>query len=200
MDHLDRNLGFLLHDVARLMRKRFEQNARDLGLTRSQCSGAGAPGAAMRASSRARLAEILEIEPITLTRLRRPPGGGGPGRAAVPIPTDRRIRLLRLTARRSSADRPTSSPIGAVTRGEALEGVSEEDRERLFGILCSMKANLLIKATRRRRWREECKQWLTASSSGSGWPTRSWPDDPKLGRQSWAPCAAKDCGAENCAR
>ena len=30
MDNLDRNLGFLLHDVARLMRKRFEQNARDI--------------------------------------------------------------------------------------------------------------------------------------------------------------------------
>ena len=37
MEHPDHNIGFLLHDVARLMRKRFEQNARELGLTRSQC-------------------------------------------------------------------------------------------------------------------------------------------------------------------
>ena len=29
-------LGFLLHDVARLLRKRFEQRAKGLGLTRSQ--------------------------------------------------------------------------------------------------------------------------------------------------------------------
>jgi MarR family transcriptional regulator for hemolysin len=29
-------LGFLLHDVARLLRRRFEQNARGSGLTRSQ--------------------------------------------------------------------------------------------------------------------------------------------------------------------
>jgi len=29
-------LGFLLHEVARLLRKRFEQVARDFGLTRSQ--------------------------------------------------------------------------------------------------------------------------------------------------------------------
>jgi hypothetical protein len=28
-------LGFLLHDVARLLRRRFEQNARGSGLTRS---------------------------------------------------------------------------------------------------------------------------------------------------------------------
>jgi len=29
-------LGFLLHEVARLLRKRFERNARGSGLTRSQ--------------------------------------------------------------------------------------------------------------------------------------------------------------------
>ena len=29
-------LGFLLHDVARLLRRRFEQNARGSGLTRAQ--------------------------------------------------------------------------------------------------------------------------------------------------------------------
>ena len=36
MELPERNIGFLIHDVARLMRKRFEQNARGLGLTRSQ--------------------------------------------------------------------------------------------------------------------------------------------------------------------
>ena len=29
-------LGFLLHDVARMLRKRFEQHSRGTGLTRSQ--------------------------------------------------------------------------------------------------------------------------------------------------------------------
>ena len=38
MELPEHNLGFLLHDVARLMRKRFEQKARGLGLTRSQYS------------------------------------------------------------------------------------------------------------------------------------------------------------------
>ncbi len=32
----DQTIGILLHDVARLMRKRFEQRARPVGLTRSQ--------------------------------------------------------------------------------------------------------------------------------------------------------------------
>ena len=68
MDHLDRNLGFLLHDVARLMRKRFEQNARELGLTRSQCSVL-AHLARHDGIQQGALAEILEVEPITLTRL-----------------------------------------------------------------------------------------------------------------------------------
>ena len=33
----ERSFGFLLHDIARLMRKRFDQRARALGLTRAQC-------------------------------------------------------------------------------------------------------------------------------------------------------------------
>ena len=36
MEASSSDLGFLLHDVARLMRKRFEQHARGFGLTRSQ--------------------------------------------------------------------------------------------------------------------------------------------------------------------
>ena len=35
-EDLDRNFGFLLHDVARLMRTLFDRRGRDLGLTRSQ--------------------------------------------------------------------------------------------------------------------------------------------------------------------
>ncbi len=140
MDHLDRNLGFLLHDVARLMRKRFEQNARQLGLTRSQCSVL-AHLARHDGIQQGALAEILEVEPITLTRLvDRLELMGLVERQS--HSTDRRIRLLRLT----EAARPKLSDIftvGAATRAEAMEGVDEKDRERLFDILSSMKANLI---------------------------------------------------------
>ena len=143
MDDLDRNLGFLLHDVARLMRKRFEQNARGLGLTRSQCSVL-AHLARHDGIQQGTLAEILEVEPITLTRLvDRLEAMGLVTRQS--HPTDRRIRLLRLT----EAARPKLADIfaiGALTRGEATEGVSEEDRERLFEILSSMKANLIARS------------------------------------------------------
>lgn len=144
MELPERNLGFLLHDVARLMRKRFEQNARGLGLTRSQCQVL-AHLARNEGIQQSGLADILEIEPITLTRLldRLEEAGLVERRAH---PTDRRIRQLHLTGKAHPLLADIFA-IGAATRGEALEGVIEEDRERLFALLSSMKANLLAKAT-----------------------------------------------------
>jgi MarR family transcriptional regulator for hemolysin len=61
-------LGFLLHDVARLLRKRFEQRAKSHGLTRSQWQ-ALAYLSKNEGIHQSGLAEILEIEPITLVRI-----------------------------------------------------------------------------------------------------------------------------------
>jgi len=140
MDDLNRNLGFLLHDVARLMRKRFEQNARDLGLTRSQCQVL-AHLARNEGIHQGALAELLEIEPITLTRIVDRLEQAGLVERLLHH-KDRRVRLLRLT----KAAHPLIDDIfaiGALTRGEALDGVSEGDRDQLFDILSSMKTNLL---------------------------------------------------------
>lgn len=144
MELPERNIGFLLHDVARLMRKRFEQNARDLGLTRSQCQVL-AHLARNEGIQQSGLADILEIEPITLTRLldRLEEMGLVERRAH---PTDRRIRQLHLTGKAPPLLGEIFA-VGAVTRGEALDGVSEEDRDRLFAILSSMKGNLLGRLT-----------------------------------------------------
>src|SRR3954453_3773464 len=135
-----RTLGFLLHDVARLLRKRFEQNARDLGLTRSQWQVL-AHLAEREGIHEGALAEILEVEPITLVRILD------------------RLQSARLIERRPHAKdrrvwqlflKPEAHPvlatmreIGAVTRDEALAGVPEDDRERLIQILSTMKANLI---------------------------------------------------------
>jgi DNA-binding MarR family transcriptional regulator len=144
-DH-ERDLGFLLHDVARLMRKRFEQNARELGLTRSQGQVlvhlADSEGIHQGA-----LAEKLDIEPITLTRiLDRLEEASLIER--LPYRKDRRVRLLRLT--------PAAHPliddivaIGALTRSQAMAGVADEDRDRLLGILSRMKANLGLRGRAR---------------------------------------------------
>jgi MarR family len=61
-------LGFLLHEVARLLRRRFEQNARDFGLTRSQWQVL-AYLANNEGINQSGLADLLEIEPITLGRI-----------------------------------------------------------------------------------------------------------------------------------
>jgi DNA-binding MarR family transcriptional regulator len=144
MELPERNLGFLLHDVARLMRKRFEQNARALGLTRSQCQVL-AHLARNEGIQQSGLADILEVEPITLTRLldRLEEAGLVERRAHA---TDRRIRQLFLTEKAHPLLAEIFA-IGATTRAEALEGVAEAERDQLFGLLSRMKSNLLTKAS-----------------------------------------------------
>jgi DNA-binding MarR family transcriptional regulator len=132
-------LGFLLHEVARLLRRRFEQNARSSGLTRSQWQVLTYL-AQNEGINQARLAELMEIEPITL------------GRIADkletltliernPHPTDRRRRLLHLMPAAGSR-LEQAGEYGDVTRNEALAGVSEADRQHLLKTLEAMKANL----------------------------------------------------------
>jgi DNA-binding MarR family transcriptional regulator len=133
-------LGFLLHDVARLLRKRFEQRAGHLGLTRSQWQ-AIAYLSKNEGINQAGLAEMLEIEPITLVRiLDRLAERGLIERRQ--HPTDRRTWQLFL----KDAARPllvAMQPLGEATRAEALNGVSDGDRDRLFQTLTLMKSNLI---------------------------------------------------------
>jgi len=132
-------LGFLLHDVARLLKKRLEQNSRESGLTRSQWQILACL-AQNEGINQKGLAELLDIEPITLGRIvdklealrlieRNP------------HPTDRRRWLLHLMpAARSRLE--LAGECGDVTRGEALAGVSEEDRQHLLKTLQALKENL----------------------------------------------------------
>lgn len=133
------HVGFLLHDVARLMRKRFEQHARGLGLTRSQWQ-ALAYLARNEGISQTGLADLLDVEPITLSRIvDRLVDTGLVERIA--HATDRRVWRLRLT----EAARPKLEQVrelGEETRSEALAGVSEANRERLIETLSAMRANL----------------------------------------------------------
>jgi MarR family transcriptional regulator, transcriptional regulator for hemolysin len=132
-------LAFLLHDVARLLKKRLEQNSGGSGLTRSQWQIL-AYLAQNEGINQKGLAELLEIEPITLGRIvdkleilglieRRP------------HPTDRRTWLLHFV----EAARPKLELIrelGDATHREALAGISEDDGRCLLKTLEAMKANL----------------------------------------------------------
>src|SRR6516225_9129345 len=65
---LDRSFGFLVHDVARLFGRRFNQRALlFLGLTRAQCKVLGYL-ARNEGINQAGLADLLEIKPMTLGR------------------------------------------------------------------------------------------------------------------------------------
>ena len=133
-------LGFLLHDVARLLRKRFEQRAKDLGLTRSQWQTL-AYLANNEGIHQAGLAEMLEIEPITLVRILDKLSERGLVERRQ-HPSDRRSWLLYMR----EVARPlidTMRSIGDQTRKEALDGTSQEDNERLYELLTLMKSNLL---------------------------------------------------------
>jgi len=133
---------FLLHDAARLMRKRFEQNARELGLTRAQTQ-ALAYLSRNEGVSQCVLAEMLDLEPITLGRtIDRLQALGLVERR--PHETDRRVWLMFLT----DAAWPVVeaiAPISEATRQEALAGVSDEDRAALMRVLETARANLLEK-------------------------------------------------------
>jgi MarR family transcriptional regulator, transcriptional regulator for hemolysin len=135
--------GFLLHEVARLLRKRFEQRARNLGFTRSQWQ-AIAYLSKNEGIHQAGLAELLEIEPITLVRILDKLAERGLIERRQ-HPTDRRTWLLFL----KDAALPflaAMQPIGEATRAEALEGVSESDRDKLLQTLTRMKTNLMTAA------------------------------------------------------
>ncbi|HVJ56125.1 MAG TPA: MarR family transcriptional regulator [Aliidongia sp.] len=135
-------LGFLLHDVARVLRKRFEQLARakHLGLTRSQAAVL-LRLVLQEGINQVTLAQLLELEPITLVRLldRLQTAGLIERRAD---PQDRRARVLYLTPQaRPLLDRIRK--LAEEVREEAMTGLDQEQRAVLLGALATMKTNLL---------------------------------------------------------
>eukprot|EP01037_Dinobryon_pediforme_P012006 gene12006-12096_t len=133
-------LGFVLHDVARLLRKRFEQRARSLGLTRSQWQVL-AHLSLNEGIQQSALAEILEVEPITLGRIldKLETCGLVERRRHA---SDRRVWLLRVTEKAEPLLNQMSD-IGDITRAEALKGVSAAQQEMLLATLATMRANLI---------------------------------------------------------
>ena len=153
----ERMLGFVVHDLARLMRRRYEQYARaeQLGLTRTQCSVL-AHLARQEGVNQATLAQSLDIEPITLVRLLdRLQEAGFIQRK--PDPQDRRAYVLELTPKA----RPMLERIyglAAKVYEEAQAGLSKAETAQLLSLLHRTKANLArrtgedaLPATRKRR-------------------------------------------------
>jgi MarR family transcriptional regulator, transcriptional regulator for hemolysin len=141
---VSRAFGFLVHDVSRLIKRRFERRARQLGLpiTRQQAAVvlniAGNEGV-----SQAEVAAWLDIEPIALVRmLDKLHEEGLVDRRA--HPTDRRVRTLWLT----KAAHPVVARILAINeaiRQEAFAGLPPATRDVLTDVLSHIKRNLALK-------------------------------------------------------
>ena len=140
MQPMSDSLGFLISDVSRLMRRRFDERARALGATRAQWR-------TLTMLSRneglhqGALAELLEVEPITLCRMiDRLEESGMVARRR--DPADRRAWRLFLTDK--------SKPVLAELRATAdamfeqvLGGLDTSARAALDGALNLIRANLL---------------------------------------------------------
>jgi len=139
MDTRLRNFGFLLKDVSRRYVLRFEQRAGEISLTLSQCKVL-ARLETNEGVSQARLAELTEIEPMTMVRiLDRMEADSLLERR--PDPADRRARSLYLTARA----KPLLEQIwhlSELTRAETFAGISRSERELFMSLLERMHANV----------------------------------------------------------
>jgi MarR family transcriptional regulator, transcriptional regulator for hemolysin len=136
---LRREFAFALNDVARLLRTYADQKAAQFGITRAQWA------VLVRLDhfeglKQSELAEMLDLQPITLTRLldKLCECGLIERRAD---PDDRRAKRLFLTA----AARPLIEKLnnlGEELMATALAGVEGSAVERMVGQLATIKGNL----------------------------------------------------------
>jgi MarR family transcriptional regulator, transcriptional regulator for hemolysin len=135
----ERSFGFLLYDSARLLRRDFDRRARAIGLTRAQWSVLSHLNR-YQGVNQAALADLMELQPITLVRLLdRLEEAGWIVRTA--DPRDRRSRVPQLTEKaRPVLDRLQA--LAAETRELALAGIGGEERERLLDVLQKIRSNL----------------------------------------------------------
>ena len=132
-------LGFLIGDVSRLMRKRFDERARAIGVTRPQWQTLSKLSR-VEGINQGGLAELLEVEPITLCRMidRLEEAGLVERRRD---PADRRAWRIFLTDKA----RPMIEQIRTLAEGmfeDALHGLSDTARGALMESLTRIHTNL----------------------------------------------------------
>ena len=133
------SIGFLLNDASRLLRRRFDQHARAIGVTRQQWQVLFALSR-LEGINQGGLAEQLEVEAITLCRMvdRLQEADLVERRAD---PSDRRAWRLFLTDKA----RPllaSMRDLGNRVLEEALAGVDDAARNELTDVLGRIRANL----------------------------------------------------------
>ena len=135
----ERYFGFLVSDVARLLRTEFDRRVRDFGLTRSQWLALTRiyrqPGC-----TQSELAETMEMEKGSAGRLiDRLEDNGFVVREA--DPADRRVKRIHLTPEAEAIER-TMRRIARQTIHEALGDLEEAERDKAVELLITVKARL----------------------------------------------------------
>lgn len=138
------SIGFLINDTARLFRRMFDGNIRDLGMTSLQWRTVARlnrePG--MRQSE---LADLLEVEPITLSRMIDRLAESGMV-CRKPDPNDRRAWNLYLTDKAQPLMAQLQREADAVQE-IALAGLDADERAVLGNLVERMRVNLSRRET-----------------------------------------------------
>ncbi|TQS70251.1 MarR family transcriptional regulator [Rhodobacteraceae bacterium] len=132
-------LSYVLHDASRAVRRRFETRAAHLNLTSSQWR---LLAMLMRDGPmpQARLAELLEIEPISVSRLvDRMAQANWVSRTVSSV--DRRVRLITPTHKAETTFNEASE-IADQVYAEAFAGMPENSYDALIAMLEHMIGNL----------------------------------------------------------
>ena len=136
---INREFGFMLNDVARLLRTYADHKAAQFGITRAQW----AVLVRLERSeglNQTELADVLDLQPITLTRLLDKLSDSGLIERR-PDPSDRRAKRLFLTP----VARPLLeqlSALGEETMASTLAGIERERIEQIVSQLALVKENL----------------------------------------------------------
>jgi MarR family transcriptional regulator for hemolysin len=137
--HINREFAFALNDVARMLRTYADQEARRFGMTRAQWAVL-ARLERNEGLKQAELADLLDLQPITLTRLvdRLCDSGLIERRAD---PNDRRAKRLFLTPQA----RPVMDHLDSTAKamlGDVLRGIETARIEGLVKDLYAVRDNL----------------------------------------------------------
>ncbi len=136
---MDENIAMLMAQVSRLMRRTFDEKARLLGMTRPQWQVISILSL-NEGINQGGLAELLEVEPITLGRMvDRLQDAALVERQ--PDPADRRAWRLFLTDKAQEL-LIHLRPLALDTIDAAQEGLSQAERDGLIAAMQVMRSNL----------------------------------------------------------
>ncbi|GAA4326016.1 MarR family transcriptional regulator [Pigmentiphaga soli] len=140
MADFETRFGFLIADIARLYGTQFDRRARgNIELSRAQCRVA-VYLSTFGQMNQAKLAELLEVTPMTVARiLDRMQEGGWIVR--VQDPNDRRAFHVQATAKTDEV-LVDAQRLGDEVVDTALAGLTPEERKVLIGLLQRVRRNL----------------------------------------------------------